>query len=424
VNTPNERWQQWQQQPGKSTDCCCSNRSKARYHHKIPVPELSVTVSHGKLKNELRIRAIATNYDCPWTPRMISSTVGMLYRYALHRRAHRLPRRLFAISFVHSCPLPATIFAVGGTTVTFYRCEPLVRSRGIRAAAARSVFSLARTPTRARSGILLWVRSSDRSADDPQTPARFSERDLHGRSLDREEEEESFPRPSVWASASFFFSSERMIPERLYCGRHAWWVWCSFRFGSRLDFRGVTFGIKVNPEEQRMELAHREIAHSRCMMFVEERFRHESLNGDIVYHRVILVYFRKQRRVALRHLCSLPRVTAAVQEERIQERPSPSSGLTKLSRANSHQWHATTSRRGCARLGSILVSGNIDASPSVAGKLVSCRRSRGAGSRSRKSSYKEKQRSRFRSVMIHYPSYPSIHPWVPSISSDIYILPF
>lgn len=39
----------------------------ARYYHKIPVPELSVTVSHGKLKNELSpyARAMATNYDCP-----------------------------------------------------------------------------------------------------------------------------------------------------------------------------------------------------------------------------------------------------------------------------------------------------------------------------------------------------------------------
>jgi len=138
---------------------------------------------------------------------MISSTVGMLYRYVLHRRAHGLPRRLFTTSFMQPCPLPATIFAVGGTTVTFYRCEPLVRSRGIRAAAARSVFSLARTPTRARSEILLRVRSSD---DSQHPDARTFQRARFTRAFAREEEEEgALSKMRAWASASFLLSSER-----------------------------------------------------------------------------------------------------------------------------------------------------------------------------------------------------------------------
>lgn len=66
---------------------------------------------------------------------MISPTVGMLYRYVLHRRSR--PLSPVSPSSCSRAPLHRiTIFAVGGTTVTFYRCEPLVRSRGIRAAVA------------------------------------------------------------------------------------------------------------------------------------------------------------------------------------------------------------------------------------------------------------------------------------------------
>jgi len=151
-------------------------------------------VSHGKLKNELRIRAIATNYDCSWTPRMISSTVGMLYRYALHRRAHRLPRHLFTTSFVKPCPLPPQFSQSGAQRLRFTVAS---RSSARAASAPRPRVRYFRSPARLLAREARFCFESDPASDPAtihsiQTSVRFSERDLHGRSLEKKKRRERF----------------------------------------------------------------------------------------------------------------------------------------------------------------------------------------------------------------------------------------
>ena len=98
---------------------------------KYRFPSLSVTVSHRKLKNELRTRdshelRLSVNPEDDFTDGRDAIPLC-------------LTRRALSLSRLSSCshtPFLITIFAVGGTTVTFYRCEPLVRSRGIRVAVA------------------------------------------------------------------------------------------------------------------------------------------------------------------------------------------------------------------------------------------------------------------------------------------------
>lgn len=92
---------------------------------------------------------------------MISSTVGMLYRYVLHRRAHLLLLFLLpsAISFMQSCAPSLPQFSQSGAQ----RLRFTVASRSFARAAsaprprhtAYPISSLSRTSTRARSEILL-----------------------------------------------------------------------------------------------------------------------------------------------------------------------------------------------------------------------------------------------------------------------------
>lgn len=60
---------------------------------------------------------------------------------------------LSPLASLPSCPHLITIFAVRGTTVTFYRCEPLVRSRGICAALGVLLFALPHAYSREKRGL-------------------------------------------------------------------------------------------------------------------------------------------------------------------------------------------------------------------------------------------------------------------------------
>lgn len=97
---------------------------------KYRFPSLSVTVSHGKLKNELRTRdnhelRLSVNPEDDFTdggdavPLCVTSSISLSRLPSCSRAPPSLPSTLI------------TIFAVGGTTVTFYRCELLVRAASV-----------------------------------------------------------------------------------------------------------------------------------------------------------------------------------------------------------------------------------------------------------------------------------------------------
>lgn len=115
---------------------------------KYRFPSLSVTVSHGKLKNELRTRdnhelRLSVNPEDDFTERWGCCT-AMCYIVNLSSLAPS--------PVVKSCPHLITIFAVRGTTVTFYRCEPLVRSRGICVVPGILLFALPHAYSREKRG--------------------------------------------------------------------------------------------------------------------------------------------------------------------------------------------------------------------------------------------------------------------------------